>query len=79
MRYTYQINQEALRDESGTAWAVYGIEAVDGDGNILFRFSDIFFSRERAEGFVRLCNEQEVELTHIRDIIDNAVAEQYTV
>ena len=76
---TYRLKEGSICDEHGIAWPVYGIEAADADGKILFCFSDIFFDREKATAFVRMCNEQQVEPVHIQDVISNALAEQYTV
>lgn len=77
MHYTYRMKETCLCDEQGTKWTVYGVEAVDATGNILSCFSDVFFDRESAKSFVRACNEQEVELLHIRDVVDDALVEQY--
>ncbi len=74
----YRMKEEVLRDEQGIARKVYGIEAVDEAGNVLFRFPDMFFDLEKAKAFVHMCNEQQVELVHIHDVISNAIAEQYT-
>ena len=75
----YRMKEGILQDEQGIARKVYGIEAVDEAGNILFSFPDVFFDYEKAEVFVHLCNEQQVEPVHIHDVISNAIAEQYTV
>jgi len=68
MYSTYRVKEGLVCDEHGTAWPVYGIEGVDEDGNSLFCFSDIYFDREKAKAFVRLCNEQQVEPVHIQDV-----------
>ena len=63
----YRMKEGILQDEQGIARKVYGIEAVDEAGNILFSFPDIFFDLEKAKAFVHMCNDQQVELVHILD------------
>ena len=75
----YRLKEGSICDEHGIAWTVYGIEAVDEAGEIPFCFPDVFFDREKATAFVRMCNEQQVEPVHLPDVISNALAEQYTV
>ncbi len=77
MHGTYRIREDDLYDEQGRMWTVYGIEAIDGRGDILACFADLFFDRGSAWAFVCLCNEQQVELLHLPEIIDNVLAEQY--
>ncbi|MBQ8683060.1 MAG: hypothetical protein IJ518_00915 [Clostridia bacterium] len=73
------MNEDRLYDEQGMEWTVYGIEALDTAGNILCCFSDIFFEQEKAKEFVQMCNEQAVEPVHIQDVIDDVLAQLYSV
>ena len=77
MYYTYQMREDCLRDEQGAEWIVYGLDAIDAQGHVLFSFADIFFDRESAKNFVQICNEQKVELLHIQEVVDDALVEQY--
>lgn len=79
MQHTFRMRKDRLCDEDGSEWIVYGVEAVDSSGTVLYRCSDIFFDGKTAADFIRQCNEKEVELSHIPDIISDVLAQQYTV
>ena len=79
MPYTYRLREDAIHDEEGKEYIVYGIEAVNREKKILSSFSDIFFDKQKAEAFVSLCNECKLELIHLADVVDDAITEQYAV
>ena len=79
MNYIYRLNETTVTDEEGKKHIVYGIDAVDKRGNILASYTDIFFDRTKAENFVALCNECELELIHLPDVVEDAITEQYAV
>ena len=71
MSYTYRVREDAIHDEDRKKYMVYGIEAVDSKGKILKSFPDIFFDRREAKRFVNLCNENDLELIHLADIVED--------
>lgn len=73
MSYMYQLNETNVEDEDGNVYIVYGIDAVDRAGNIIESFTDIFFERSKAESFVALCNECELSLIHLADVVEDAL------
>ncbi len=79
MQYTYRLRQDTLQDEIGRVQVVYGVEALDPDGKVHCAFPDIFFDREKALSFVRICNEQDVDPIHLQDLVEDALTEQYQV
>ena len=79
MDYIYRLNEITVADEEGTIHIVYGIDAADKCGNILASYTDIFFDRTKVEKFVALCNECELELIHLSDVVEDAITEQYAV
>ena len=79
MSYTYYLNERVIYDESGKQYIVYGIDAVSSTGIILQSFPDIFFSKQKAEHLVDLCNNNKLALVHLLDVIEDALAEQYDV
>ena len=60
-------------------YTVYGIDAVNNNGYILESHTDIFFDRLKAEKFISLCNDCELELIHLPDVVEDAITEQYAV
>ena len=79
MSYLYRLNETTIADEDGSNYTTFGIDAVSCSGQISASFSDIFFDRLKAEKFVCLCNECGLELTHLSDVVEDAVTEQYAV
>lgn len=51
----YRVKTDRVWDESGTAVAVYGVAAYTAAGRLLCAVPDLFFDREKAAAFVRLC------------------------
>lgn len=76
MTFTYCVRKDTIRDEERKDHTVYGIEAVDSKGEILSSFSDLFFDRQKAESFVRLCNESGLSLIHLSGAVEDALAEE---
>lgn len=74
MTCTYCMRQDVIRDEEKRPYTVYGIEAVGPDGKILLSFSDLFFDREKAKSLVTLCNDGELSLSHLPDVVEDALA-----
>ena len=79
MNYIYRLNKTTVTDQERIKHIVYGIDAVDKCGNILDSYTDIFFDRIKTERFVALCNECELELIHLPDVVEDAITEQYAV
>lgn len=79
MSYTYYLNERVICDESGKQYIVYGIEAVSSTGIVLQSFPDIFFSKHKVEHLVDLCNKDKLDLVHLLDVVEDALAEQYIV
>lgn len=68
------MRKDTIYDEDANKYTVYGIEAVDSKGKVLLSFSDIFFDKQKAEHFVNLCNENDLELIHLADVVEDALA-----
>ena len=79
MNYIYRLNETTIADEDEKKYTVYGIDAVNDNGYILESHSDIFFGLLKAEKFVSLCNDCELKLIHLPDVIEDAITEQYAV
>ncbi len=72
---TYRMRKGIVRDEEGKIHTVYGVEAIGVGGEILLKFSDVFFDRQRAERFVSLCNDGGLSLIHFPDAVEDVLAE----
>ena len=77
MYCTYKLNETIIKDEDGMTYTLYGIDALDTNGNIVKSVKNIFFQRSRATNLINLCNEGELALTHLDDVIEEALYEQY--
>jgi len=71
MQVTYTLKTDIVKDEDNCEFLVYGITAIDSNGNVLDAYEDIFFDKQKAEEFIELCNEEKLELIHLPDVIDD--------
>ncbi len=71
MLHCYSLQKGTYSDEEGIDHAVYGVCATDVCGNVLESYPDIFFDEQKAERFVDLCNESELSLCHLQDVIED--------
>lgn len=69
----YILRTDVVTDEENRRYTVYGITALDNFGNMLKSFEDIFFYKNKAEEFVKLCNEEKLELIHLQDVVEDAL------
>ena len=75
MTYTYCMRKDKVHDERQNEHTTYGIEAIDSDGETVRSFPDVFFDRQRAERFVRICNEGGLSSVHLPDVLEDALVE----
>lgn len=71
MEIIYTLRIDSVTDEDNCKHNVYGITAIDTFGNILATFEDVFFDKEKAEEFIKLCNEEKLELIHLENVIED--------
>lgn len=65
-----------LEGQIETGDTVYGIcvyEIKENKKEKIISIPDIFFSRDKVENTVNLCNELELDVIHIFDVIEDAV------
>ena len=77
MSNTYRARRDFACDENGTKIEVYGIDCICS-GQIAFSVPDIFFELEKAEAFVKLCNDCDLDPAQIWDVVDDILTEQYS-
>ena len=76
MSYIYQLNETITENKNGISSTAYGIDAVTKKGKIKASFVNIFRDRKEAEKFVALCNECELSLIHLANVVEDALYEQ---
>ncbi len=74
MENIYIIRMDKSYDEDGKEYNVYGIDAIDLNGNTVMSIPDVFFDRTRAEVFVKLCNDNGLSLVHLNDVVEDELA-----
>ena len=76
MSHTYRLNETTVKDKDGIIYTFYGIDAVNEKGKIVKSFTKIFYERSRAQDLVTLCNECELSIIHLANLVDDALYEQ---
>lgn len=70
----YGVLEETMCDAHIGEYTTYGIGAYNSQANEMITFiSDVFPCKEDAENFVKLCNENELSLHHLRDVIEDFI------
>lgn len=72
---TYRVRNDIMLDEERQAHTVYGIEAIDTDGEILSSFPDVFADKQHAECFADLCNDEGLSLMHLQYAVEDVLGE----
>lgn len=73
-KYIFTIREDKLEFYGEKSRIVYGIDIWQEKANIRYcvrSIPDIFFVRKKAENFVAFCNNNDVSLIHIDDIIED--------
>ena len=73
MQVIYTLRTDIVTDEDNHKHIVYGINALDIFGSVLKSVDDIFFDKNKAEEFVKLCNEEKLELNHLQDVVEDVL------
>ncbi len=73
MKVKYILRTDSTTDSRNQEYTIYGISAINGFKKILKTFPNIFFNKQKAEEFVKLCNEEKLELIHLQDVVEDAL------
>ena len=73
MKTAYFVNARTVKDDKGTSYAMFGIDAVSDDGVVVNSVVDIFDSFEKAEEFAAKCTVLELSPEHLQDVIEDAL------
>ena len=71
MQVIYTLRTDIVTDEENQRHTVYGIDVLDNFKNVIKTVKDIFFNKQKAENFIKLCNEEKLELVHLQDVIED--------
>lgn len=70
---TYYVQEENLYHTEIGFYTSFGILALQND-KLIGHVSDVFEDREKADTFVKLCNESQLDIIHLYDVIDDALS-----
>ena len=73
---TYRVIEEKFNDGELGEYIAFGICAYETNGDKQEKVacvSDVFLNREVAEKLVDMCNELELEIIHLMDVIEDAI------
>ena len=73
MKVKYVLRTDIVTDDRNQKYTTYGISAINNFKNVLKTFPNIFFSKDKAEEFVNLCNEEKLELIHLKDVVEDVL------
>ena len=72
--YIYKVIKENLQNCEFGSYVAYGIAVCLKSTNIiLISISDVFLEKERAKKLVELCNKNNFELIHLKEVVEDAV------
>ena len=74
MNCAYTVTEEEIEDEGGRH-TVFGLAVCTEDGAPLAHLPSLFFSREKAESFSRLCERLALSPRHLLEVADDLLAE----
>lgn len=77
MQVKYTLRTDIVTDEDNNKHTVYGVDALDRFENVLESVADIFFDKLKAEEFIKLCNEEKLELIHLQAVIEDVLEDMY--
>lgn len=72
--YIYKVVEENLQNCEFGSYIAYGIAVCFKSTNIIIiSISDVFLEKEKAEKLVELCNKNNLEPIHLREVVEDAV------
>ena len=79
MRYVYEVNKEKNSHIDIGTYNSYGINVyvhVNDRNMFLMNVPDLFLDEQKALEFADLCNEQQLELVHLSDVIEDILSDR---
>ncbi len=75
--FNYSINTSTYIDETNISHIVYGVDVVkinDSGAELVESIKNIFVHYSDAKRFVDMCNNGQLPLMHLRDVLENYLA-----
>ena len=73
MRIEYRLFTERLENEERGSYIAYGLEAV-AEGHVCRHISDISVDAAAVSSLVAQCNQKELDICHLDDVIEDWLA-----
>lgn len=73
MKITYRLRTDTVYGEDTLLHTVYGIEAFTSKSHKLVSVADVFFDKQKAEDFIRSCNDLKLSLINLSDVIEDVL------
>ncbi len=73
--FTYQTQEEKIYHPLTGSYTAYGILVVC-QSKLIEYVSNVFLNRAEAEDFVGLCNELELDVIHLHDVIEDTIRQK---
>ncbi len=71
MECKFEKISKTIKTEDGLEIETYGIKAVSKQGNILKSIDDITTDSQKLDKFISLCNQGNLALRHLNDVIED--------
>ncbi len=73
--FTYQTQEEKIYHPLTGSYTAYGISVIY-KSKLVEYVSNVFLEKEEAEAFVGLCNELELDVIHLHDVIEDMIRQK---
>ena len=71
MECNFERISKIIKTEDGLEIETYGIKAVSKNGNVLKSVDDITTDSQKLDKFISLCNQGNLALRHLNDVIED--------
>ena len=75
MLHCYSIIESMIYDEEQAIYRMYGIQAINKNGEPIKSYKNLFFDKKDAVSLVKACNEGQLSLIHLEDVIEDKLTE----
>lgn len=71
MKTIYRLRKDSAHDSEEALHIAYGIEALNEQGYVVESIENVFFNKATATNFIALCNELDLSLLHLFDVVED--------
>ena len=69
MDAVYTLRKDVITDDAGSDKISYGINAYKYSGELSEAHPNLFCDKQKAVEFITLCNAEQLELTHLKNVL----------